>query len=746
MGLAMGLALGLSFGAQSSCSSTKGKNSEDAKAASPANDPRKASPGAGPSAPTPGELKAPPLVRSSLRLHPVGFAWAFESGKEPYKIALDEAEAKGFRLFDLSDNWVPYIFSEQTPGLEDFKKNRYAKLYRGLANDKLDADGDKLPAHANNYLELFGIPPTLTVLRKEWKAAESTLQQCLDEAGYNKEVFANFTGKVEYKHKRGAHRLRQVKRAEKSLLKAMRKARIAKNDFEKAAAHPKTQAVYNKWKGLEDSINVIKNAQIRLSCERLFPTRRGKGNSKAGVFDGEVAMALAEFERKHNQRGWGHFSRKNIELLAKSAPEAVYERLLRVIKERAISGAGVVEDGSAAAWKPKFQWTDAAGQKQPLRDVATEQFEALKNALGMLDFESAKSTLDKLATLNEDGFAQLLVAVKTPDLPEYYSESMDFSAVIHRGDVWYEFPYNDEGELRNFPRRRFPYLTVFTTYRDQRIPLVRWRTTIGSWFREEHDGKLYLMYKNSDIGPRVWKDIIAAPVWVPPRVTPTKALVKTKFRRGKRYRVVNYERTGPSYTSAYGLVAAYHIRQVKDEAGNILREIDNQIRTHGSVDYMSIMRRYSHGCHRLYNMSAVQLFSFILQHRHATRHGQLPLGYKREFEYEEEEFTMELPTRGYRYELNEPIPINVLEGRIRGKQKRPMKEAMLIPGMDYSDTGTEDTGIGDTEGLGPGTGGATGGTGMAGAVDGGDAAAADLTATEPKAEPNPPLPPPTPGQ
>ena len=77
----------------------------------------------------------------------------FEEGKEPYKLPLDRAEARGFRLFDLSDNWVPYIFSESTPGEEDYKKNRYAQRYVGLANDRIDADGDKLSAHEHNYLE-----------------------------------------------------------------------------------------------------------------------------------------------------------------------------------------------------------------------------------------------------------------------------------------------------------------------------------------------------------------------------------------------------------------------------------------------------------------------------------------------------------------------------------------------------------------------------------------------------------------
>jgi hypothetical protein len=112
---------------------------------------------------------------------------------------------------------------------------------------------------------------------------------------------------------------------------------------------------------------------------------------------------------------------------------------------------------------------------------------------------------------------------------------------------------------------------------------------------------------------------------------------------------------------------------------------DNQIRTHGSVDYMSILKRFSHGCHRLYNMNAVRMFSMILQHRTYIREGQTKIGAARQFEYEGREYTMKLGTRGYRYELVEPIPVTVTEGRIRGVRQTPYKEMMPKPGVDYSD-------------------------------------------------------------
>jgi len=109
---------------------------------------------------------------------------------------------------------------------------------------------------------------------------------------------------------------------------------------------------------------------------------------------------------------------------------------------------------------------------------------------------------------------------------------------------------------------------------------------------------VYFKYKNSDVGPRVWKDIVAGPVWIPPEGTPAKDLLTRKMlnRDAGAVTAVNTDVMGPGYESAYGLVMAIH--HWKRGANTFY---DNQIRTHGSVDYTSIARRFSHGCHRLVN-------------------------------------------------------------------------------------------------------------------------------------------------
>ena len=129
--------------------------------------------------------------------------------------------------------------------------------------------------------------------------------------------------------------------------------------------------------------------------------------------------------------------------------------------------------------------------------------------------------------------------------------------------------------------------------------------------------------------------------------------------------VVNTDVMGPGYQSAYGLVMGIHIDPKRGG-------FDNQIRTHGSVDYTSIARRFSHGCHRLVNNRAVRLFDFVLRHRRFRRIGDVPMNLKKRFEVEGETYRYAIKTRGYYYELGEPIPIDVLEGRVMGEVKKPI--------------------------------------------------------------------------
>jgi hypothetical protein len=257
---------------------------------------------------------------------------------------------------------------------------------------------------------------------------------------------------------------------------------------------------------------------------------------------------------------------------------------------------------------------------------------------------------------------------------------MNLSVVIDRGDVWYDLPFDEAGKPVHQLRVNYPTLTVFVEWQKQKIPLVRWRTTIGSWRSEVQDGKVYYKYKNSDVGLRIWKDIVASPVWIPPDSTPPKDLLtrKTLDRDVGPVTVVNTDVMGPGFQSAYGLVMAIHHRGTSTA-------FDNGIRTHGSVDYTSIARRFSHGCHRIVNSRAVRLFDFILRRRAFDRLGNQAMTLRKRFSYDDKDYAYLLDTRGYYYQLKQPIPVLVTEGHIMGKVKRPIEAYVRKPGVDYGD-------------------------------------------------------------
>ncbi|MBK7829906.1 hypothetical protein [Nannocystis sp.] len=624
-------------------------------------------------APPAGEPSAPPatvLPKVSQREHPAGQAWVFEAGAEPRKQEIAQAEAAGYTVIDLGNSWVPYIFSEKTTGVEDLSANEYRQRYIDLANDRVDADGEKLDPHERNFLELYGIPPTLQVVHGEWQDSDAEIEPCLTQAGFDPAVFTRFSGVIAYTGKKGGD-VRKARALKAKLAKDMKKAGLDPATPEAAKDHPKLGATYASWLETQARVDVIDHAQRRLRCEKMFVSAEGVGKYEPGVFDSATTHALAAFEKKHAIKGWGHFTPDNLAALARSQAESMHGRMLRVIEERTVSGASILEDGSAAKWKPKFRWTDSQGQEHALRDVVGEARTAVVAALDLATPESAKQTLARLSDLGGGNFDNLLVAVRLPPPPAYYAEDMSFDVVIDRGDVWYDFPFDAQGNKLGQPRERYPHFTIYAVVGEQKIPLVHWRTTIGSWRSEMYNGSEHYKYKESDVGDRVWKEIVAAPVWIPPATTPARELVRRKWKDGKVRTVVNYGEFGPSYTSAYGLVAAYHVREVTDAKGEV-KDFDNGIRTHGSVDYMSILRRFSHGCHRLYNISAVRMFSFILAHRGFTREGQVKLGFGREIVHEGKPYKIQLKTRGYRYSLQQPIAVHVLEGRIRGDRKSPI--------------------------------------------------------------------------
>ena len=92
---------------------------------------------------------------------------------------------------------------------------------------------------------------------------------------------------------------------------------------------------------------------------------------------------------------------------------------------------------------------------------------------------------------------------------------------------------------------------------------------------------------------------------------------------------------------------------------------------------------FSHGCHRLQNDRAIRLYGFLLSRRTHTVYGEMEEAFRRMYLHEDEAYEMYLPSQGFKYELDPPIEVEVLEGKIEGELEEPIEDLMEIPGKEY---------------------------------------------------------------
>jgi hypothetical protein len=617
-------------------------------------------------APAPGSKPAPAMTEAEATrarddLKPEDRALLIVNGAERW-VDAKAVESVGYTIVDLRDDWTPSIFQEEHSPDGVLLPNRYRRVFIGLANDQLDNDGEPLEPGEKNYLELYGIFPSLSVLRERFMQDEA--HPCHDQESVEHLEAVETVSYVAPKDmKRDEAKLARFAKE----LEAERKKRKLATVQELAPIDPKFEAQLALIDKRARERLAIAAVEKRLECEGLLkPTSK----HAKGVYDDAMRLAVRAFQQKHMIYEANYLRRKTVDALAAPLLDNDYQGVVRALRERVVSAAGVIEDG-----------TVSDKVKIPVRNLVEEYTQEAIKQLGLTD---AATTLAFFHKHPAEDFKTLRAAVKLPPRPEYYSAMMDLSIVVDRGDVWYDLPFDANGNFQQHARKRYPSLTLVVEHNGQRFALARWRTTIGGWRAEQaSDGYEYYRYKMSDVGPRVIRQIVSGPVWIAPTSTPIRSLVKGKTVNGSFMKMVNYDELGPGYLSAYGLVAGYFV--VPGQNGR--PDWDNGVRAHGSSDYLSIYSAngFSHGCHRLPNHIAIRLYSFILGHRTRTVAGDQPLGFTRQFLFKDKVYEIRLPSRGYAYYLDPPLPVNVLEGDIKGPQKKPIigyipKPNELYPG------------------------------------------------------------------
>jgi hypothetical protein len=641
----------------------------------------------------------PDVPRDRLVLQVVG-------GRERL-VDADLARKAGLVLVDLSDDWAPLIFADGKRPDGSALPNRYRAVFVGLANDRTDGDGQSIGPTERNYLELLGIPPSLSVLRARmlrdaplacvdvdltkllavqeiptWGATTEQKEMARHEArGARLEAIRQELGAADL-DALGARTESEPNKGTKN------EPKIATKSEPKSEPKIATKIATKIARDVRAHLRFIAEraafaeVEKRVSCEGLLlPSAR----HKAGRYDTAMRIAVYNFQRKHAVLAEGDLNRATLEAMGARPLDLDFAALRRALTERAVHAGEIVEDGSATnstnAGQGPATFLGADGQRHPVPNLAAAATDAVLAALDLQTPEEALAFFMRHPSLD---FGRLHVAVRFPERPEYYQagQTLDLSAEIDRGDVWYDFPFDAKGNRVPQPREHYPTFTLYTKWRGERVPLVRWRTTVGSWRSElASDGQEYYSFKVSDVGRRVWRHIVAAPVWLPPISSPLGSMVKEKRVNGAFVKVTNYDETGPGYLSAYGLVAAIHEQVRRGPDGPVYS--DNGIRTHGSFDYLSLRGRFSHGCHRLYNNLAVRLFSFVIGHRKARTIGPIELNFRRTFWSAGDLYDLRLPSRGFYFELDPPIPVETLEGRILGERQTPVMGYVRKPGVKY---------------------------------------------------------------
>ncbi|MCB9546182.1 MAG: L,D-transpeptidase [Myxococcales bacterium] len=594
----------------------------------------------------------------------------------------EQAQDAGYELVSLRDDWVPYIFEPMHDAEGNELPNRYRRIFVGLANDKMDGDGRPLNDDEDNYLEVFGIPPAIGIIHKRF--VEDDAKACHKAIDYD--LISRHDRVVQRSGRSSRKYARELAKHKKKVDEAMEETGAADLAALRKAKPKLAESIDFVRKAGEQHL-ILTEVEKRLDCDDHNHPRY---KHKPGELDQGLRLALRRFQRKHKIYEHTNLRGETMKMLGMPPVQTNFLDLERAMTERVVGATGVLEDGTFPGKKVPT-YTGADGKEHPLRNLVKEFTDAAMTQIGI---DTPEKALAFMKRRQPHDFRWLVAAVRFPPKPEYYLPHMELEVEIDRGDVFYDPPWTEEGDKRKQYRKRLPKYSLYTTYRDQKIRLVYWPTTIGGWRAEvAKNGYEYYAYKQSYVGDRIIKQIIAGPTWVPPETTPLGALAKRRYINGKSQGVVNYGEMGPGYLSAYGLVAGYFTTRNGGDQG---------IRVHGSSDYMSILspERYSHGCHRLMNHHAVRLYGHILRHRKLTVDGDIEMNHNRQFYWEGEVYHVRLPSRGFRYTLDPPLPVTVLEGNLRGGRRKPIEGLVKIPDKRYPKDEEEE---GDGEDAPPGS-------------------------------------------
>jgi hypothetical protein len=620
-----------------------------------------------------------------------------EGGRITGQTTPEKAAHDGLTLVNLSDDWLPYIFSEEPDKPEPLRP-----YLIDLANGRLSHTGsDYARAREDRFFEAFGIFSSLNLLRR--RLADNRRHAC------HERVKDGVLEELSPKNIIPAEEAEKVPNPDKEA--------VARGDA--PAMIPTGKTISPRPLTAQEHRAVIA-MQAHLRCEDLL-----SGKANAGRMDRRTVAGLQIYQRLQMLGDNGNIDAETRWALLGDSREQDFRAILRDLRGRIVDATGLIEDGSAAgaqgevegrtidpaefrplaapgarsevspAEKALAASPPAAPQGKPgakgdgpdgavkvvaAPDLISPATQAAAEALGWKSPQAVlASTLvveptpppgSRKRKISHKGPLPLpvAVAIRLPPLPSYYSANMDLRAEIDRGDVELGRPQFDKDGHKKWkpPVADRPTITLFAHVGDHDVALFRWPTTIGGWkMFQKSDGTMAFKYKESITGDAVWTEVLAGPTWHPAPGMPTSHLV---VKVGDTF-VPKSQIIGPGYRAAYGLVAMVHKQVVGTTPDGQPDLMDLRIRTHGTPAYRSVKRGESNGCHRLHNYEALRLAAFLVRHHANTRDGLVPEDYERHLTYKGQDIALESESKGYRFKMTPPVPVKVLSGDVHGNAK-----------------------------------------------------------------------------
>jgi hypothetical protein len=596
-----------------------------------------------------------------------------EGGRFASETTPEKARRDGLTVVDLSDDWLPYIFSE-----EPEKPQPLRPYLIDLANGRMRGGSNYARPREDRFFEAFGIFPSLNLVRR--RLADSKRHVCHEKV--KDAVLEELSAK--------------------NVIPPEMPEKVPNPDPATVAEQPMilTGRTISPRPLTATEKRAVTAMQAHLRCEGLLP-----GGARAPRMDLRTVAGLQAYQRLLMLADNGSIDLETRTALLADSREHDFRALLRALRERVVDATGLLEDGSAlgvlgevqgrlldsAEFRPlpveaatkQAAAPEATGKITGAPDLIAAATQAASQALGWTSPEavlastlvaapttplSARRSARKAPSPKGPVPLPAAVAIRLPPLPAYHGPKMELRAEIDRGEVVLKRPALDKDGKKKWhpPVSDRPTLTLYARVGEREVALCRWPTTIGGWKTiQQSDGSMALKYKASVTGDALWPEILATPTWHPSPGMPTRRLL---IKRGDTW-VPKSEVIGPGYRAAYGLVAITHLQiEGRDEHGEP-QLMDHRIRTHGTAAYRSVKRGESSGCHRLHNHLVLRLAGFVIRHRTHVRDGIVPEDYVRHLEYKGQQVDLADDNKGYRFQLTPPVPVTILDGDVKGNAR-----------------------------------------------------------------------------